>query len=89
MREDLGNLYRHFAGMRPLPRLAVYAQFHREVVGIGDVVGGNNPRAQWAKCVNTLAEAEYAGFHLAALNIACGDVIEDHVAAHVVASLFG
>src|SRR5579864_372702 len=67
--------------MRTLPRFAVDSQLHREIVRVGNLVGGYDPGAQRAEGVDSLAEAEYAGLHLAALNVAGGDVVENDVAA--------
>ena len=79
--------------MRPecddLARLAVHAQLHREVVRVRDLVRGDDPRPERAERVDRLAEAEDAGPHLAPLDVARGDVVEDHVAADVVGRLLG
>ena len=72
-----------------LPRLAVHAQLHRQVVRIGDLVGRHDPRPERAERVDRLAEREHAGAHLAPLDVARGDVVEDHVAADVVGRLLG
>src|ERR1700678_3352331 len=74
--------------MRALPRLSVDAQLHGEIVRIGNLVGGDDPRAKRAEGVDTLAEAEHAGLHLAALNVAGSDVVEDYIAANAFRSLF-
>ena len=73
--------------MRTLPRLAINPQFHREVVRVGNFVRSDNPRPKRAERVNALAKAEHAGLHLAALNVARGDIIKNHVAADVVGRL--
>ena len=85
--EDLRDRHAHAARVRLLPRLAVDAQLHREVVRVGDLVRRHDPRPERAERVDRLAEAEHARAHLAALDVAGGDVVEDHVAADVVRGL--
>ena len=89
MRKDFGNGDRHLAGVRALPRFAVHAQFHRQVVRIGDLVGRDDVRPQRAERIDPLAEAEDTRLHLLALNIARRDVVEDHVAADVLLGFLG
>ena len=72
-----------------LARLAVDAQLHVEVCGVGDLVGGDDPRARRAEGVDALREAEHAGLHLLALDVARGDVVEDEVAGDVLLGLLG
>ena len=69
--------------------VAVDAQLHLEVVRIGDLVRRHDPRPERAERVDRLAEREHARAHLAALDVARGDVVEDHVAADVVGRLLG
>src|SRR5262249_49694539 len=87
VREDFGDFHGHFAGVRALADFAVHAELHIEIVGIGDLVGGNDMRAERAESVDGLAEAEHAGLHFAALNVARSNVVEDDVAANVRSSL--
>jgi len=68
---------------------AVDAKLHIEIVSVGDFVGGDDPGAQRAEGVDGFAEAEDAGLHFAALNVACGDVVENDVAADVCGGFFG
>ena len=55
---------------------------------VADFIGGDNPRAQRAKCVNTLAETEHARLHFPALDVAGGDVVKDDITANIIARLF-
>ena len=55
--------------------------------GSGISSGRHDPRPERAERVDRLAEAEHARAHLAALDVARGDVVEDHVAADVVRGL--
>ena len=87
--EDLGDRDRHARGVRLLARRAVDAQLHRQVVRVGDLVRRHDPRAERAERVDRLAEREHARAHLAALDVARRDVVEDHVAADVVGRLLG
>ena len=57
--------------------------------GSGISSGRHDPRPERAEGVDRLAEAEDAGAHLAPLDVARGDVVEDHVAADVVRRLLG
>ena len=57
--------------------------------GSGISSGRHDPRPERAERVDRLAEAEDAGAHLAPLDVARGDVVEDHVAADVVHRLLG
>ena len=84
MAEDLRDRRRHAARVRRLPRLAVHAQRHREIVRIRDLVRRDDPRAERAERVDRLAEREDAAPHLASLDVARGDVVEDDVAGDVV-----
>src|SRR3954454_4983228 len=88
-RKDLRNGHAHPARVRLLPRLSVDAQLHLQVVRIWDLVGCDDPGPQRAEGVDRLAEAEDAGAHLAALDVARGDVVEDDVPADVVLGLLG
>src|SRR5262249_61701505 len=74
-------------GVRALWGLAVHAQLHGQVVRVAELVWGDDPRPEGAERVDRLAEREDAGTHLAALDVARGDVVEDHVASDVVARL--
>ena len=87
--EDLRDRHGHAARVRLLADLAVDAQRHGQVVRIGDLVGRDDPRAERAEGVDRLAEREDARAHLAPLDVARGDVVEDHVAADVVGRLLG
>ena len=87
--QDLRDRHGHPPGVRLLARLAVDAQLHRQVVQVGDLVGRHDPRPERAERVDRLAEREDAGLHLAPLDVARGDVVEDHEAADVVARLLG
>ena len=87
VREDLRDRHRHVAAVRLLPRLAVDAQLHPQVVRIADLVGRHDPGPERAERVDRLAEREHAGAHLAPLDVSRGDVVEDHVAADVVRRL--
>ncbi len=89
MAEDLRDRHRHAARVGDLAVDAVHAKRHREVVRIGDLVGSHDPRPERAERVDGLAEREDTGLHLAALDVARGDVVEDHVAADVVHRLLG
>ena len=60
-----------------------------QVVRIRDLVRRDDPRPERAEGVDRLAEAEDARAHLAPLDVAGGDVVEDHVAADVVGGLLG
>ena len=82
--EDLGDRHGHAAGVRLLPHLAVDSKLHREVVRVGHLVRRHDPRPERAERVDRLAEAEDARAHLAALDVARRDVVEDHVPADVV-----
>src|SRR5947208_7326811 len=88
MRENFWHFHRHLAGMRALPRLTVHAQLHREIMWIGNFISSYNPGPQWAECIDSLAEAEHSRLHLPPLNVACGNVIENHVPADVILCLF-
>ena len=85
--EDLRDRHAHAARVRLLPHLAVHAQLHLQVVRVAELVRRDDPRAERAERVDRLAEAEDARAHLAALDVARGDVVEDHVAADVVRRL--
>ena len=87
VREDLRDRHAHVSRVRALPRLAVHAQLHREVVRVADLVRGDDPRPERAEGVDRLAEGEDARLHLAPLDVARRDVVEDHVAADVVLRL--
>jgi hypothetical protein len=54
-----------------------------------DLVLGDDPRADRAERVDRLGEGEHAGLHLAALDVAGGDVVEDGVPGDVVLGLVG
>jgi len=56
--------------------------------GRQEFVGGHDPRAQRAERVDSLAEAEHARFHFAALNVACRNVIENYISADVAGRFF-
>ena len=87
--QDLRDRHAHAARVRRLAHLAVDAQLHREVVRVGDLVGRDDPRPERAERVDRLAEREDARAHLAPLDVAGGDVVEDDVAADVVGRLLG
>src|SRR6267143_5486184 len=55
---------------------------------IGNFIGGYDPRAERTECIDGLAKTENAGFHFAALDIARGNVVENHVAADVARRFF-
>src|SRR5271170_3126360 len=74
--------------MRTLPRFAVNPQLHRQIVRVGNLVGSHDPGTQRAESIDSLAEAEYAGFHLAPLNIARGDVVKNDIASNVCGCFF-
>ena len=74
--------------MRVLARLAVNSQLHGEVVRVRNLISGDNPRTKRAEGVNGFAETENAGLHFAALDVARGDVVENHVAANVTRRIF-
>src|SRR5580692_1172994 len=74
--------------MRNLSRFSVDAKLHRQVMWVGNLVGGHDPGAQWTEGVNTLAEAEHARLHFAALNVAGGDVVENDIAADAFGCFF-
>jgi len=59
---------------------AVDAKLHIEIVSVGTSSGGDDPGAQRAEGVEALQKLEDAGLHFAALNVACGDVVENDVA---------
>ena len=61
----------------------------RRSCGSGISSGRHDPRAERAERVDRLAEAEDARAHLAPLDVARRDVVEDHVAADVVRRLLG
>src|SRR5438094_298128 len=88
MRENFWHFHRHLAGMRALPRLTVHAQLHREIMWIGNFISSYNPGPQWAECIDSLAEAEHSRLHLPPLNVACGNVIENHVPAELIMCSF-
>lgn len=69
--------------MRILARLAIDAQLHSQVMRVRDFIGGDDPGAQRTEGIDALAETENTGLHFAALDIARGDVVEDHVTADV------
>jgi hypothetical protein len=75
--------------VRRLTHLTVHAQLHREVVRVRNLVGRHDPRPEGTEGVNRLAEREDARLHLATLDVARGDVVEDHVAADVLHRLLG
>src|SRR6266849_7148157 len=87
--DNLWNLHRHFAGVRALPHFAVDAELHFKTVSVGNFVGRDDPRAERAKRIDSFAETEDAGLHLAALDIACSDVIENYVPAKMAGGFFG
>ena len=87
--EDLGDRHGHVPGVRLLPHLTVDPQLHAEIARVGHLVGGHDPRAERAEGVDRLAEREDARAHLATLDVARGEVVEDHVAADVVAASSG
>ena len=87
--DDLRDRHGHPAGVGRLPRLAVHAQLHRQVVRVGDLVRRHDPRAERAERVDRLAEREHARLHLSPLDVAGGDVVEDHVAGDVVIASSG
>ena len=89
MRQDLRDRHGHVPAVRLLPALAVDAQLHPQVVRIADLVRSDDPRAERAERVDRLTEREDTGAHLAALDVARGDVVEDHVPADVVRRLLG
>src|SRR5215210_892542 len=89
VRQDLRDRHAHVSGVRALPRFAVDAQLHREIVRVTDLLGSDDPRPQRAEGVDRLAEREDARLHLAALDVPGGDVVEDHVPADVVIGLVG
>src|SRR5581483_1127965 len=66
------------------PSLSVDAQRHLEFVRVRDLVGRADPRPERAEGVDRLAEREDAAAHLAALDVARGDVVEDDIAGDVV-----
>ena len=70
--------------MRRLSRLAVYPERHREIVWIRDLVRRDDPGAERAERIDCLAEGEDAAPHLATLDVARSDVVEDDVAGDVV-----
>src|SRR5437588_13014182 len=74
--------------MRMLARLSIDAQVHSEIVRIRNFIGGDDPWSQRAEGINAFAEAEDAGFHLAALDITRSNIIENHVTPNVVAGFF-
>src|SRR5581483_8917801 len=76
MGENLRDFYRHLAGMRSLPRFAVDAQLHCQIMRVRNLVGSNDPRSQGTKRIDALAETEYSGLHFAALDVASSDVVE-------------
>src|SRR3982074_2285901 len=55
---------------------------------IGNFIGGCDPGAERTERIDGLAKTENAGFHFAALDIACGNVVENHVAANVARRFF-
>ena len=77
------------ARVRCLPRLAVHAQRHREIVRVRDLVRRHDPRAERAERVDRLAEREDSASHPPPLDVARGDVVEDHVAGDIVHRLLG
>ena len=79
MCDDLLHRDGHFARMRLLPRLAVHAQLHREMVRLGNLIGGDDVRPERAERINPLAKAEHAGLHLGALDVPRGNVVENHI----------
>ena len=87
--EDFRDFHRHLAGVGSLARFTIYAQFHRKIVRIGNFIGSDDPWSERTKSINSLTKAEHSGFHLATLNIARGDVVEDHIAADMIVRLFG
>ena len=89
MAQDLGNRHAHAARVRHLTLLPVHPQGHREVVRVRDLVRGRDPRPERTERVDRLAEREHARDHLAPLDVAGGDVVEDHVPADVVHRLLG
>src|SRR6266852_3111777 len=60
MRNDFRYGDAHVARMRLLPRLAVYSQRHRQIVGLGYLVSRHDMRAQGTKRVDPFAKTEYA-----------------------------
>src|SRR5947209_2469276 len=56
---------------------------------IADLVRRDDPRPERTERVDRLAEREDAGSHLAPLDVARRDVVEDHVAADVVGRFLG
>ena len=81
--DDLGDRHRHVARVRLLAGLPVDAQFHPQLVRVTDLLRRHDPRPERAEAVDRLAEGEDAGAHLAALDVARGDVVEDRVAGDV------
>ena len=88
-RDELRHGQHHAAGVALLPDIPVHPQLHGQVVGVRDLVLGDDPGADRAERVDGLAEREHPGLHLPALDVAGGDVVEDRVARDVIRGLVG
>src|SRR6266566_112778 len=62
MCDDLLHRDGHFARMRLLPRLAVHAQLHREMVRLGNLIGGDDVRPERAERINPLEKLNTPDF---------------------------
>src|SRR5262249_40611542 len=84
--DDFRNGHGHLAGVRLLTHLAVDSQLHGELVGAWDFISGYDVRTERTKGVDPFTEAEHAGLHFHALNVASGDVVENYIATDILGS---
>lgn len=84
--DEFGNLEDEFAGVGILQRFAADFELNIEVVGIGDLIGGNDPWAHRGECIEGLAHQPLRG---SALVIAGADVVDDGVAEDVLRPVGG
>src|SRR6476659_528384 len=79
------NRKHHVAGRRVLPRLAVYLGRYHQILRIGDLVLGSDPRPAGRKRVDALATRELLVLEL---DVTRGNVVKYHVAKCAVKGFF-
>ena len=74
----------HAVGCALRAHLAVDPHFHFQVIGIADLVRRDDPWAEHVTAVKTLALGRAKpAFHLDALRVARGKIVEDRIAEDV------